>query len=192
MNQIRAFIAIDLPPSIQEAIEQQTSRLRKTLGDEIVRWVAPQNLHLTLKFLGNVPNPHLDFIKQALTQCADSHSAFDLQVSGLGYFPNLKRIRSIWVGVHVPVELASLQKSIENGAERLGYEKELRAFSPHLTLGRVRQTIDPKRLQSISQTIALTQLGKIGTARVDSVHLYQSDLNSEGSVYTKLFSTPLR
>jgi RNA 2',3'-cyclic 3'-phosphodiesterase len=192
MNQTRAFIALDLPPAIQEAIEQQTSRLRKTLGDELVRWVAPHNLHLTLKFLGNVPNSHLDFIKRMLTQTADSHSAFDLQVSGLGSFPNSKRIRVLWVGIHAPAELASLQKSIESGTQRLGYEKEMRAFSPHLTLGRVRQTIDPKQLQTISQTLAMTQLGRIGIARVDSVHLYQSDLNSDGSVYTNLFSTPLR
>lgn len=192
MNQIRAFIALDLPLSIQETIEKQTARLRQTLGDEIVRWVPAHNMHLTLKFLGFVPASHLDFIKRMLTQAAESHPKFDLQISGLGSFPSSKRPRVLWVGIHAPAELSSLQKTVEDGANRLGYEKEAKPFSPHLTLGRVRQTIPLKDVQKISNALAEIQLGKIGTARVDSVHLYQSDLNSNGSVYTKLYSTTLR
>ncbi|MBI3166843.1 MAG: RNA 2',3'-cyclic phosphodiesterase [Chloroflexi bacterium] len=192
MNQTRTFIAVDLPLSIQESIEKQTTRLRQTLGDDVVRWVAPHNMHLTLKFLGNAPTTHLDFLKQMLTQAADATPQFDLQIGGIGSFPNSKRPRVLWVGLHAPASLASLQKLIEEGANRLGYEKEERPFSPHLTLGRVRQGIDVKELQKISNALSTIQLGKIGTARVDSVHLYKSDLNSDGSVYTKLFSTPLR
>jgi 2'-5' RNA ligase len=192
MNQIRAFIAIDLPLSLQESIEKQTTRLRQTLGDDVVRWVPSHNMHLTLKFLGNIPTSHLDFLKQMITQTADSTLQFDLQIGGFGSFPNSKRPRVLWVGLHAPASLASLQKMIEEGANRLGYEKEERPFSPHLTLGRVRQGINTRKLQKVSNTLSTIQLGNIGTARVDSVHLYQSDLNSEGSVYTKLFSTPLR
>ena len=81
---------------------------------------------------------------------------------------------------------------MEENATRLGYEKEERPFSPHLTLGRVRQGTTPKEVQKIGEVINSIQLGKIGTARVDSIHLYKSDLHSDGSVYTKLFSTPLR
>jgi 2'-5' RNA ligase len=192
MNRIRAFIALDLPAVIQESIDKQTARLRQTLGDDVVRWVPPHNMHLTLKFLGNVPDSHLGFLKQMLTQAANVHSQFDLQIGGLGSFPSSKRPRVLWVGVHAPAGFASLQKAIEDGAHRLGYEKEARAFSPHLTLGRIRQGIDPKEAQKIGNALTTIQLGKIGTARVDSVHLYQSDLNSEGSIYTKLFSISLR
>ena len=192
MNQIRTFIALDFPLSILESIEQQTQRLRQTLGEDFIRWVPTHNLHLTLKFLGNIPISHLEFIKRMLTQAADSSSQFDLQISGFGSFPNSKRPRVLWVGVHTPATLATLQKALEECAHHLGYEKEERPFSPHLTLGRVRQGINVTELQKISNTISSFQLGKIGTARVDSVHLYKSDLNSEGSVYTKLFSTPLR
>lgn len=192
MNQIRTFIALDLPPSIQESIETQTAPLRKTAGSDSIRWVAPHNMHLTLKFLGSIPPSHLDFLKQMLVQAADSTSPFDLQISGVDSFPNSKRPRVLWVGVHAPAALASLQRTIEDGAHRLGYEKEARSFSPHLTLGRVRQGIDPRETQKIGHAISTIQLGKIGTARVDSIHIYKSDLHSEGSVYTKLFSTPLR
>ena len=192
MNQIRTFIAIDLPLSLQESLDKQTARLRQTLGDNVIRWVSPHNMHLTLKFLGKVPAAHLDFLKQMLTQAADSTPQFDLQIGGIGSFPSSKRPRVLWVGIHAPTSLASLQRMIEEGANRLGFEKEERAFSPHLTVGRIRQGIDVKEIQKISNALSTIQLGKIGTARVDSVHLYKSDLNSEGSVYTKLFTTPLR
>lgn len=192
MNQFRAFIAIDLPTPIQELIEKQTSRLRQAIGNDVVRWVTSENMHLTLKFLGNVSASHLDFLKQMLSQTASSHSQFDLQISGIGSFPNSKRPRVLWAGLHAPAALADLQRSIEAGTTRLGYEKEERAFSPHLTIGRVRQNIDTNSLQRISSALTNFQLGRIGTARVDSIHLYQSDLHREGSVYTKLFSAPLK
>ena len=192
MNQIRTFIALDFPLSILDSIEQQTKRLRQTLGNEVIRWVLTHNLHLTLKFLGNVPVSHLEFLKQMLAQATDSITQFDLQIGGVGSFPNSNRPRVLWVGIHAPAALSNLQKAIEEGAKRLGYEKEERPFSPHLTLGRVRQGLDGKDLQKIRNALSSIQLGKIGIARVDSVHIYKSDLNSEGSVYTKLFSTPLR
>lgn len=192
MNQIRTFIALDFPLSILDSIEQQTKRLRQTLENDVIRWVLTHNLHLTLKFLGNVPVSHLEFLKQMLAQATDSITQFDLQIGGVGSFPNSNRPRVLWVGIHAPAALSNLRKAIEEGAKRLGYEKEERPFSPHLTLGRVRQGLDGKDLQKISNALSSIQLGKIGIARVDSVHIYKSDLNSEGSVYTKLFSTPLR
>jgi RNA 2',3'-cyclic 3'-phosphodiesterase len=188
---LRAFIAIELPIHLQEAVEKQTTRLRQIVGSEIIRWVPTQNMHLTLKFLGNIAESHVEFLKQLLTQEANSHKQFDLQISGLGSYPNSKRLRVLWVGLHAPADLASLQKSIEAGAARLGYAKEERAFSPHLTLGRVRQSIDPVELQKISADLNKIQLGNIGTARVDSVHLFKSDLSPSGSMYTKLFSASL-
>lgn len=192
MNQLRAFIAIDLPKSIQDSIENQTSRLRQGVGNGLVRWVPPVNMHLTLKFIGSISTSHVDFLKQMLTQAAESHSPFDLQIGGIGSFPNSKRPRVIWVGIHAPADLAALQKNIEAGAARLGYEKEERSFSPHLTLGRVRSDIAPADLQKIRSTLDNFQLGSIGSARIDAVHLYKSDLHSDGSVYTKLFSVPFK
>lgn len=191
MNQLRAFIAIDLPEPIQESIEKQTARLRQSLGNEIVRWVPLKNMHLTLKFLGNISASHLDFLKQMLAQTADTHPQFDLQIGGIGSFPNSKRPRVIWAGIHAPADLTSLQRAVETGAIRLGYEKEERPFSPHLTLGRVRQNLDPAALQTVGAALNTIQVGKIGSAKIDSIHLYKSELNSNGSVYAKLFSAPL-
>lgn len=192
MNQIRAFIALDLPPRFQESIEQQTAHFRQVLGGDFVRWVPVCNMHLTLKFLGNIPASHLDFLKQMLFQTAAAHSRFDLQIGGVGSFPNSKRPRVLWLGIHASSALTALCREVVSGAARLGYEADERPFSPHLTLGRVRQGLDSKQLQQISGALASANPGRIGAAEINSIHLYQSELRPEGSRYTRLFSAPLR
>jgi 2'-5' RNA ligase len=191
MSQLRAFIAIEIPLDIQDAIQRQTARLRQTLGSDLVRWAPAQNMHLTIKFLGEIAASHVDFLKQMLAREADAHPQFDLQIGGLGSYPTSRRPRILWVGLHAPAGLAALQKSIEAGTSRLGYDQEELAFSPHLTIGRVRQNISPADLSKIRAAMDNIQLGNIGTARVDSVHLIRSELKPNGSVYTKLFSAPL-
>ncbi len=192
MSVLRAFIAIELPPATQEAIQKQTARLHQSLGDQSIRWVQPANLHITLKFLGDIAAAHLDFIKQSLTRLVDSHSAFDLQIGGLGSFPNSKRPRVLWVGLHAPAAFTSLQSDVEASMVKLGYEKEERPFSSHLTIGRVKQNPSLNELQKIRTTLDTIQLGNIHTTRVDSIHLYQSDLKPTGPVYTDLFSAKLK
>jgi RNA 2',3'-cyclic 3'-phosphodiesterase len=191
MSLLRVFIAIELSEQVCDAIQKQTTRLRQLLGNDLIRWVPTQNMHLTLKFLGDTATSHLDFIKQLLTREANSHQQFTLQLSGLGAFPNSRRPRLLWIGFHAPADLASLQKSIESGTTRLGYEQEERAFSPHLSIGRVRQNLSPPEMQKIRTALDTIQLGNIGLARVDFIHLYKSDLQPSGSIYTKLFSAPL-
>jgi len=191
MSLLRAFIAIELSIPVCDAIQKQTTRLRQTLGNDFVRWVPTQNMHLTLKFLGDTSTSHLDFLKQMLAREADSHPQFDLQLGGLGSFPTRRNPRLLWIGIHAPSDLASLQRSVEAGASRLGYKTEERDFSPHLTIGRARQNASLSDLQKIRAALDAIQLGNIGTARVDSVHLFKSDLQPVGSIYTKLFSAPL-
>lgn len=191
MSLLRAFIAVELPQRVRENVELQAARLRHSLEGDLVRWVPAANMHLTLKFLGDVAETHLDFLKQTVTQAADTHPAFDLQIGGLGCFPNQRAPRVIWIGIHAPPALSSLQKSIEAGAGRLGYEREARAFSPHLTLGRVRQNANPADLPKIRAALNAIQLGGMETARIDAIHLFKSELTPKGSLYTKLFSAPL-
>lgn len=189
---IRTFIAIELPEIIQQAIIKQTIRLRQNISGELIHWIPAENIHLTLKFLGDVPSNHLDFVKQSLTQTANSCLPFDLQVGGLGSFPNPKQPRILWIGVHAPSALNALQQNIDVAMDRLGYKREDRSFSPHLTLGRVRPNISPENSVKIRDALQSIQLGNIGTARVNSVHLIKSDLNSTGPEYTNLFSANLK
>jgi 2'-5' RNA ligase len=191
MSPWRAFIAVEIPHTIQQAIHRATSTLRAELG-ACVRWTPPENIHLTLKFLGDVSPAQVELLTQMLRAEADSVPAFDIHVGGLGSFPNVKRARVLWIGIQAPAELEVLNNKIESACARLGYESEQRGFSPHLTLGRVRQDATAEDAQTIRRALEATAIDSLGAARVDSVHLFKSDLKKSGAVYTKLFSAPLK
>jgi 2'-5' RNA ligase len=110
----------------------------------------------------------------------------------LGSFPSLKRPRVIYIGIQAPAVLESLQRGIESASRRLGYESEERGFSPHLTIGRVKQNVTSVEQQVIRRGLEETKIDSLGTARVDSVQLFKSDLRPTGSVYTRLYSASLR
>ena len=191
MNLLRAFVAVEIPAGIRQTICNTTADLRKGIGP-LVRWVPMENMHLTLKFLGDVSPANIDMLSQMLRAEADLFHCFDLHVSGLGSFPSLKRPRVIYIGIQAPAALETLQRGIESASRRLGYESEERGFSPHLTIGRVKQNVTASEQQTIRRALEETTIDSLGTARVDSVHLYKSDLKPSGSVYTRLYSAPLK
>ena len=192
MGLLRTFIAADIPPSIQQSIQQQVHSLRNMIGNSSVRWVPVQNIHISLKFLGDVSIENVDALTKVILGEAESHPGFDVQVRGLGSFPNSKRARVLYIGIQVPAELVALQRGVESACERVGYKSDSRPFSPHLTIGRVRQGISSSDQMRIRRMLEEIKIDSLGTARVDSVHLYKSELKSTGAVYTKLFSAPLQ
>ena len=191
MGLLRAFIALEIPAKVQKEIYHATSSLRNATGS-LIRWVPAENMHLTLKFLGDISPANVEFLTQMIRVEADSHHSFDIHLTGLGSFPSPKRPRVIYIGIQAPAELEALQHAVESAARRLGYESEDRSFSPHLTIGRVKQNVLASDQQKIRHALEETKIDSLGTARVDSVHLYKSDLKPTGSVYTKLFSAPLK
>jgi len=192
MSLLRTFIAVEISRQMQEIIQQKTESFRKAIGPNLVRWIATENIHLTLKFLGDVSPANIDTLTQMLRTQADSCPSFDIHISGLGSFPSSKRPRVLFVGIQAPAELEALWRGIESETARLGYESEGRGFSPHLTLGRVKQYCSASDQQRIRKALTEMKVDSLGTARVDSVHLYKSELKPGGSVYTKLFSAPLK
>jgi len=122
----------------------------------------------------------------------NKHTAFKIQFSGSGVFPNPKRPRVIWIGLQAPVELKTLQHRLEAAAAKLGYPVEKRSFSPHLTIGRVKPNINSTGIQKIEKALAETKIGSLGSTQVESVHLFKSDLKPTGAIYTQLHTTPLR
>ncbi len=192
MSSLRTFIAVEIPSPLQKIIQKKTDALRKALGTSLVRWVNAENIHLTLKFLGDISPAQVDGLTQMLRSEADRVRAFDLHLGGFGSFPNWQRPRVLFIGIQAAAELEALYRGIESACARLGYESELRGFSPHLTIGRVREGTSAADLQKIRQSVEGSKVDSLGTARVDSVHLYKSDLRPTGSVYTKLFSAPLK
>jgi RNA 2',3'-cyclic 3'-phosphodiesterase len=191
MNLLRAFIAVEIPREIREAVGKATAPLQKGIGS-IVRWVPVENMHLTLKFLGDVSPTNVEMLSEMLRAEAGLFNCFELRLNGLGSFPNLKRPRVLYIGIQAPAMLEALQRGIESASRRLGYESEERGFSPHLTIGRVKQNVTATEQQAIRRALEDTRIDLLGTARVDSVHLYKSDLKPTGSIYTRLYSAPLK
>jgi 2'-5' RNA ligase len=191
MSLLRAFIAVEIPLEVRQGVCHATSDLQKKVGS-LVRWVPMENMHLTLKFLGDISPANVEILTQMLQAETDLFNCFDLDLDGLGSFPNLKRPRVIYIGIQAPASLKTLQRGIESASRRLGYESEERGFSPHLTIGRVKQNVTATEQQTIRRALEETRIDSLGTARVHSVHLYKSDLKPTGSVYTRLFSAPLK
>jgi 2'-5' RNA ligase len=190
MGLLRTFIAADIPASLQQAIQHNVESLRRSIGDT-VRWVPARNIHLTLKFLGAISPAHMDILTRMLRAEADSCPPFEIAVGGLGSFPSPKRARVLFIGIQAPAELEALQRGIESACARLGYESDPRPFSPHLTIGRVRDHISASEQQRLRNTLEESKINSLGAARMDSVHLYKSELKPGGPVYTKVFTAPL-
>lgn len=188
---LRAFIALELPVAIQDAITDRTAKLRTTLARPLVRWVPLHNVHLTLKFLGEVSPANLGNLAQVLKVEAREHAPFTFSVGGLGVFPNPRRPRVIWIGLETPPALVALARGIETICVRLGYDPENRPFSPHLTIGRVNQNTSAAELQHVRFALERTQVGAFGAVTVDAVHIFKSELLPGGTIYSHLYSAPL-
>lgn len=190
MTVIRAFIAIDLPVSIQQKLAEILELVKRS-DTRAVRWVPACNIHLTVKFLGDVSPANIEVLTKILRSEVTRHRPFEIRVSGLGAFPSIRRPRVVWVGVEAPPTLLSLQRAIEAETVRLGYAAEERPFSPHLTLGRVAHNATPEEVHKVADVLASIKVGELGCAVVDHVCLFRSDLQPGGAVYTPLFNTQL-
>lgn len=188
MGLIRAFIALDIPDEIKSRIAQAVAPLVNA-SQQSVRWVSPENIHLTIKFLGDVSPNQLELLTHTLASEARALAPFTLQIGGLGCFPNPRRPRVIWVGVQAPAELAHLQHAIESAAGKIGYPPEEKPFSPHLTIGRVRSQSEPPAL--LRSLLEQSQAARLGAADIHAVHLYRSELKPGGAIYSHLCSAPL-
>ena len=187
---LRAFIAIEIPQEIKRQIAGQTAELRRMIGRS-VRWVMPENIHLTLKFLGDISPTNIDLLAQALKTEVGQHLPFEIDVDGLGAFPNVRRPRVIWIGLNAPADLTRLQHHLETATARLGYVSDDKPFSPHLTIGRIREQLSSDETQSLRNALENTKVGALGKFAVKSVHLFQSELKPAGPIYTCISTAAL-
>ena len=182
---IRAFIALDIADNLRTEIAQVITGLRAQTGRS-VRWVDPKNIHLTLKFLGDTPPANVKFLSQMLRSIADTQSAFEMQLADLGVFPNPNRPRVIHLEVHQIPALRALQLAVELAAAKLNYPAETRPFSPHFTLGRVRQPLSAADLQQLRSALQSLKLPNLPKVRIEELVLFQSDLTPQGPIYSRL------
>jgi 2'-5' RNA ligase len=192
MEEIRSFIAIELPQEVKLALAQLQNRL-KSGSRAPVKWVDPDIIHLTLKFLGNIAPGITGRITAALEEASRGVHPFHLEITELGVFPNARRVQVVWVGLTGAVErLSQLQKLIDTGLAPLGFKAETRPSTPHITLARVRDQATPDERQNLGQLISGIHLEIGGSINVEAVHLMRSQLTREGPVYTRISSVTLK
>lgn len=179
---IRSFLAIELPEAIRRKIEEVQRDLRISHAD--VRWVNPENIHLTLKFFGNIDESRIDPIVQSLEGPFQTSSPFSLSIRGMGSFPHLKKPRVIWMGLKEgKKDLVALQRQIDGELKKIGFKPEERDFHPHLTLGRAKSN---RGIDELIGRMEKYREEEFGDFRVEGVVLFRSDLKPSGPIYTLL------
>jgi len=191
MSVFRAFIAVNLTPDVLDRISQVVMELRDEIGGDFIRWIPVENMHLTLKFLGDVSISNLERIKEVIQTAASSHPVFAVSTGGVGAFPSVQRARVVWAGVEGPPTMTSLQRMIDMETARLGYASENRAYKPHLTLGRVSRNVTAKNLRKIPQVLKDNRVGFLGVSQIREIHLFRSDLTPTGAVYSQIYTASL-
>jgi 2'-5' RNA ligase len=188
---VRTFIAVDFPPVILGKIEAIVDYFKKKVPDHALKWVDTDNLHLTIKFIGEIDPGKLEQVKSILTRCLEYQNAFEIEVAGLGMYPNQRAPRVIWLGITGGDPLGRIHATLDRHLSELGIKPEGRAFTPHLTIARIRKGTDRKTAQAIGETLAQFKVDSLGTVTIDRVHLYQSVLTPSGPIYTNLFAAML-
>jgi 2'-5' RNA ligase len=185
-EQIRSFIAIELSDEAKKGL----ARLRRELEKDehkFVKWVGPGGIHLTLKFLGNIPSKRVTEITEAIEKAAQGISPFQLEISGLGAFPSLKQARVFWVGIGGDMgKLSRLQQNIDSALAALGFAKEERPFVPHLTLARIREGASSSEKRSFGELMGSTAFEDKYPVEVEAIRLMRSQLTPAGAIYTCL------
>ena len=185
MEYFRTFIALEIEENIKELLVSIQQKIgSKTSG---IKWVKPENMHLTLKFLGSTREDKIEDISDIIKNTAKALTCFNVAVSGLGAFPNSNNPKVIWAGLKADDVLYNFQKAIDISLEPLGFAREKRPFSPHLTIGRVRDSRAKKKLRDVFEKIDPNPC----SFEAENITFYKSDLMPEGPVYTVLKSVKL-
>ncbi len=187
-NSMRAFIAIEIPEAIKQQMAEVQRGLRNSGAD--ASWPRPEGIHLTLKFLGEVPETKLAEIMESLRTAAQGTGAFRLEVAGAGAFPNAKTARVVWIGLAGEVEkLNRLQEAVEKAMADIGFAREDRKFTPHLTLGRIKYIRSRDAWLRAMEGIRDVRLQAF---EVDAISLMKSELKPSGAVYTEMGRVELK
>jgi RNA 2',3'-cyclic 3'-phosphodiesterase len=193
MTTIRSFVAIELDDQVRQSLAGVQLDLRAVLPPQTVRWIAPESIHLTLQFLGDVPVNQTQPIVEALRGACSGIAAFSFDLIGLGVFPDRRRPRIVWVGINEPGGvLAVLHRRVGQALKPLGFPPEERTFTPHLTIGRATRSASPRDLTMAGEVVTRSDIGLIGRIDVHHVALMRSDLKPTGAVYTPQAILPLR
>lgn len=188
---VRLFVACEVPDDVKDSIGTLITDLRSRSGIA-VRWIRPEGVHVTLKFLGEVPVKQLPAIKLAIQEAVVGHAPFELEFSNIGTFGGREGLRIMWVGIAGDVlRLEALVRAVNAALAVVGFEPERRPFRPHLTLGRVRDEVGTRERAEIEVQVGKTEVPQ-SSWRTAQVSLMRSRLTTSGAVYEVLATFPLR
>ncbi len=189
----RVFIAIELPRDIRARVAKHINQLRQAVPDARASWTRAENLHLTLKFLGQIPVANVEALAEATRRTANANTSFEIAIGGCGTFPSDGQPRVLWIGVSEPPtletppnrsnevnKLRSLYSTLERECAHAGFANEKRPFHPHLTIARIRQPRSARELAQLHKEIGFGE----GIVRVSDLVVIRSELSSRGSRYT--------
>jgi 2'-5' RNA ligase len=187
MRRIRTFIAVSASPELRRAAQQLVALLRPSAGD--LKWIAAENLHWTMQFLGDVDELEIPAVCSAVATATANVESFELHACGAGAFPAPERPRTLWLGAGRGAQaMCALHSAIQKRLDRLGYRSEQRRFVPHITLGRAGRNERPRSL--VRELAGLAEFDG-GSMLVDEVTVYSSQLQPEGPFYDVLARAPL-
>lgn len=180
---IRSFLAFELPPDIKEILSRVSEEMRGFPVD--VRWVPTDNIHLTMVFLGNIPEDNITRIEQSVSNVCKEAGAFSVRLSGVGVFPNRRRPSVLWAGLDGEIErMGELRDALQKALAPLGIKEETRGFAPHLTLGRFKK--GPPRREQVERLLSEYESLSSPVCTMDKLKLFRSQLRPGGAVYTEL------
>ncbi len=183
MTAWRVFCAVELPDDVRARLQEHIAHLRREFPDAAASWSRVENIHLTLKFFGNVELERIPKISAAATRTTDQFSKFEIDVGKTGVFPRPSRAQVLWIGINDPSgKLTALQKALETACAAQGFPKEDRAYRPHLTIARLRK---PEGTRQLADTHLNTNFPPI-TVPLHELIVFRSELSSKGSRYTAI------
>lgn len=178
---MRTFIAIEIPEAVKTVLSVMQNELRRAQAD--INWTKPENIHLTLRFLGEVDEKRLEDVKRSCAEAAAEFAPFTLKLNGAGVFPNFRQPKVLWAGLAGELEIAGkLQRRLEAGLTSLGFAPEDKPFKPHLTIGRVKSPKNARQVAALTEIQTLPDL----PFEVQEIVLMKSELHSAGARYTSL------
>ena len=189
MTTIRSFIAIELSDEARSVLTDLQNRLKAVVPPKTVRWTAPDNIHLTLHFLGDVALNDVEQVGDIVRVVGSNCQPFTLTLTGLGCFPNSRRPRILWAGIGGKTKpLLALHRNLSEQLNMIGFIPEARAYSPHLTIGRVRNGVPRRHLTQLGEMLDQEKLviGELVALKVNQISLIKSELKPAGAVYTSL------
>lgn len=183
---MRTFIAADFPTDILTKAGKITADLKHQLPGGAIRWVSTDKMHLTIKFIGEIPKNKIDRVKDLMTNILSDQHSFNIGIQNMGTYPHINNPRVIWLGITQGAPLLEIHKKLDEALTDLKVRSDRRKYSPHMTLARVRRDTDRDTVREIGDILSQFKVDSLGTITISEITLYKSNLTSQGPEYTPL------